>query len=242
MPILVSCLCYIYFFVTSALLFFSLSIITPIVVLFDRNRTLIHYLTSLWGHHFIMLNPFWKCVIEGSEHLQAGKNYVIVANHQSLADVFVLAGLKHHYKWVSKESLLKIPFFGWNMRLNNYVGLRRGDRKSIKEMMEQCKNWLTKGVSILIFPEGTRSEDGSIGDFRDGSFRLALDCNVPVVPVVISGTRHVIAKHSRTLNFSGNMQVKVLPPVVPSRFAGSPVKMREHVRNLMLETINTMSG
>lgn len=241
MSFFLSCLCYCYFFFTAALLFFALVLITPIALIFDKNRSFIHYLTNLWGYHFVKINPLWRCRIEGAEHLEQGKNYVIVANHQSLADVFVLAGLKHHFKWVSKESLLKIPFFGWNMRLNNYVALKRGDRKSIKEMMNDCKQWLKNGVSIMMFPEGTRSEDGRIGEFRDGSFKLALECNVPLVPVVITGTREVISKHSRKFNFAGEMMVMVLPPVSPSEFQGRPGQMREHVRNLMVHTLSCLA-
>lgn len=222
------------------MLFCFLAVISPVVVLFDRNKSLIHRLTSLWGYHFILMNPQWNCRIEGHEHLRDGKNYVIVANHQSLADVFVLAGLNHHFKWVSKESLLRIPFFGWNMRINDYVGLKRGDKSSIKEMMNKCKSLLKNGVSIMMFPEGTRSEDGSLGDFRDGSFRLALDCNVPLVPIVITGTREVISKHARKLNFRANMTVRVLPPILPQSFKNNPALLRNHVHNLMADNLNCM--
>ncbi len=234
MSLLMSCLCYCYFFSTASLLFFLLLFLTPLCYAFDRNRSLIHKLTNLWGYHLVMINPWWKCRIEGAENLEPEKNYVIIANHQSLADVFVLAGLKHHFKWVSKESLMRIPFFGWNMRLSQYVGLKRGDRKSIKQMMSDSKTWLKKGVSIMIFPEGTRSEDGTIGEFRDGSFRLSLDCDVPLLPVVITGTRDVISKHSRVFNFQAKMKVQVLPAISPEPFKGQPAKMREHVRELMI--------
>ena len=240
MHLLMSFLCYAYFFVTAAMLSTALVLLTPFTFIFDRNKKLLHEITSLWGYHFVMLNPWWKCLIEGAEYLEPDKAYVIVANHQSLADVFVLAGLKHNFKWVSKESLLRIPFFGWNMKLNNYVSLKRGDRKSIKEMMSGCKAWLEKGVSIMMFPEGTRSEDGCIGDFRDGSFRLSLDCDVPIVPIVITGTRELIAKHSIIFNFNAKMKVKVLPPVLPAAFEKSPGKMREYVHDLMVQTMGGM--
>ncbi len=229
-----------YFFFTAALLFFFLVLIGPLVSLFDSRKSLVHYLTSLWGYHFVLLNPFWKCRIEGADNLRRGQNYVLVANHQSLADVFVLAGLRHHYKWVSKESLLRIPFFGWNMGLSGYVAIKRGDIRSIKEMMSTCKQWLARGVSIMMFPEGTRSETGQIGHFRDGSFRLSIDCNVPLIPIVITGTRDVIAKHSRSFKFGANMRIKVLPPVFPEAFMGSSGKMRDHVRQLMESTLLCM--
>lgn len=241
MPLLMSCICYFYFFFTSALLFIALIFVTPLALIVDKDKRLLHLLTSLWGYHFVLLNPWWKCRFEGAEYLEPGKNYVLVANHQSLADVFVLAGLNHHFKWVSKDSLMRIPFFGWNMRLNDYVSIKRGDRKSIIEMMSSCKAWLQKGVSLMIFPEGTRSEDGLIGEFREGSFKLALDCQVPLVPIVISGTREIISKRSRVFCFAAKMTVRVLPPISPNKFEGSPGKMRDHVRDLMVRTLSGMT-
>lgn len=222
-----------YFFVTAALLFFVLLILYPFVILFDRQKGLLHTLTSLWGYHFVLLNPFWNCRFEGMHYLIPGQNYVIVANHQSLADIFVLSGLRHHFKWVSKESLLRIPFFGWNMKLNEYVAIKRGDKKSIREMMSSCKKWLNQGVSIMMFPEGTRSDDGKIGAFRDGSFRLSQDCNVPMLPIVISGTREIVAKHSRIFNFGAKISITILPPVLPEFFSGKPGLMKKHVHEMM---------
>ncbi|MBX9689909.1 MAG: 1-acyl-sn-glycerol-3-phosphate acyltransferase [Candidatus Obscuribacterales bacterium] len=233
MSVLLSAFYYCYFFVTAALLFIAQALISPLVLLFDRKKKLFHFLTSLWGYHLVKLNPFWNCSIEGAQFIEEGKSYVIVANHQSLADVFVLSGIRHNFKWVSKESLLRIPFFGWNMRLNDYIALKRGDSRSIKSMMANCKQWLSKGVSIMMFPEGTRSETGELGNFRDGSFRLALACNVPIVPIVISGTNDVISKRSLKFNFSGRMKIKVLAPVLPETFKGSTSKMRDYVHDLM---------
>lgn len=214
-----------------------LMLLSPFTILFDRQKSILHYLTSLWGYHFVLLNPFWQCRFEGTDYLKCGQSYVIVANHQSLADVFVLSGLKHHFKWVSKDSLFRIPFFGWNMRLNEYVAVKRGNANSIREMMSSCKKWLSQGVSIMMFPEGTRSENGRMSDFRDGSFRLSLDSNVPLVPVVITGTREVLAKHSFIFNLSAKMTIKILPPILPGPFQGSPGRMRDHVHELMERTL-----
>jgi 1-acyl-sn-glycerol-3-phosphate acyltransferase len=227
----------VYFFITAALLFLVLCAIYPIVVLFDRRKKVLHYLTLLWGFHFVKLNPFWNCRFEGIDNLASGQNYVIVANHQSLADVFVLSGLKHHFRWVAKDSLMRVPFFGWIMRLNGDVAIKRGDIKSIKEMMSECKTWLSNNVSLLMFPEGTRSEDGNIREFRDGPFRLAVDCNVPVVPVIITGTRDVMSKSSRVFNFGAAMTVRILPPVPPQSFEGSSGKMRRFVHELMTDSL-----
>ena len=96
----------------------------------------------------------------GRENLPWRGPAVIVANHLSLLDILVLYGLFRPYKWVSKASVFKVPFIGWNMRLNDYVAIRRGDRESIKEMMNHCRQHLANGSPILLFPEGTRSPDG----------------------------------------------------------------------------------
>lgn len=226
-----------HFFVTSAFLFIILLILYPFELLFDRHKKLFHWLTSLWGYHFVLLNPFWKCKFEGLQHIERGQKYVMVANHQSLADIFVLSGLQHNFKWVSKESLLKIPFFGWNMKLNEYVAIERGNKTSIKKMMSACKEWLNQGVSIMMFPEGTRSDDGKMGAFRDGSFKLSHDCNVPMLPIVISGTRNIAAKHSRMFNFGADISIKILPPVWPEAYKGKTGLMKTHVHDLMESTL-----
>jgi 1-acyl-sn-glycerol-3-phosphate acyltransferase len=226
-----------YFFITAALLFLLLALLYPFALLFDRRKKLSHYMTILWGYHFVQMNPFWRCRFEGLENLKGKQNFVIVANHQSLADVFVLSGLRHHFRWVAKESLMRVPFFGWIMRLNGDVAIKRGDIKSVKVMMSQCKQWLGNRVSILMFPEGTRSEDGNIGEFRDGPFRLAVDCDVPVVPVIICGTRKVMAKRARVFDLAADMTVRVLPPVMPAEFNRSSGKMRSFVHELMKQTL-----
>lgn len=231
---------FVYFFTTAALLSIALAFLYPINILFDRQKKLLHYLTIGWGYHFVKLNPFWSCRFEGMENLLPGRSYVIVANHQSLADIFVLSGLKHHFRWVVKDSLMKVPFFGQIMKLNGDVAVKRGDIKSIKVMMSDCQFWLKKNVSVLIFPEGTRSEDGKISQFRDGPFRLSIDCDVPVVPVVISGTRQVLAKHALVFNFAADMTVRILPPVMPASFERSPVNMRRSVQALMTDHLAQM--
>jgi 1-acyl-sn-glycerol-3-phosphate acyltransferase len=231
-----------YFIITAALLFVLQVAVFPIVALLDPNRKIFHQLTSLWGLHFLKLNPRWAFTIEGGEQMNQRQNYVIVANHQSIADVFLLSSLwRHHFKWVAKESLWKVPFFGWNMRLIGYVPIKRGNLSSIKEMMQRCRTWLDRGVSIMMFPEGTRSENGDIGAFRDGCFRLAMERNIPVLPIVVSGTRDLIAKSSNSLNFQANMHVRVLPPISPDAFGTNPRLMKEHVHAVMSAALEQIS-
>src|SRR5688572_18090168 len=135
----------IYFFASSAVLVCVSGLICLLTAPFDKNRRLVHLFSCAWGHSYIALNPFWKCSIEGRVHIQPKQTYVLISNHQSLMDIIVLYGLFRHYKWVSKEDIFKVPFIGWNMYLNQYVSLRRGNMKSIKVMLKTCRDWMEKG-------------------------------------------------------------------------------------------------
>lgn len=231
-----------YFFATSALLVTIATLVCLITAPFDPNRRLLHLYASWWASIYLKTNPFWRLTIEGREHIDSKGSYVLVANHQSYTDIFVLYQLFLPYKWVSKESIFKVPFIGWNMRLNQYVSIARGNLASIKEMMQVCRSWLERGASLMMFPEGTRSADGDIQHFRDGSFRLSVDCNVPVVPIVVDGTRVILPKGANKMCFQANIRIKVLPPVYPQEFGRSSARMRAHVHALMKETLAQMRG
>ena len=101
-----------------------------------------------------------------------------------MLDILVVYGLFRPFKWVSKAELFRVPVVGWNMWLNDYVPVLRGDRESIREMMDRCRAHLARGAPVMIFPEGTRSRDGRLGSFKDGAFRLAIEAGCPVIPIV----------------------------------------------------------
>ena len=132
---------------------------------FDKNRKWVHYFSCLWGNHYARINPFWKLKYIGLENADPAKTYIYIANHQSFADIMILYGIFKPYKWVSKSSIAKIPFVGHNMYLNQYVLLERENLSSIKQMMKDCQNWLERGASILLFPEGTSLRRISVKKF-----------------------------------------------------------------------------
>jgi 1-acyl-sn-glycerol-3-phosphate acyltransferase len=218
------------------------ALVTLFTAPFDPNRRILHYYASFWAMMYIYSNPFWRVTYEGRENIDPNKTYVLVANHASFWDIWVLYGLYKPFKWVSKETIFNVPFIGLNMRLNQYVEIKRGDMKSIKEMMNTCKNWLKRGASIMLFPEGTRSDDGEIHAFRDGAFRLAVDCNVPVVPIIVKGTYEIFPKESKALNFKSDIVVRVLPPVYAEDFDRSSGRMRKHVQELIMENYDELRG
>jgi 1-acyl-sn-glycerol-3-phosphate acyltransferase len=218
----------------SSVLGFSVSLLLAVFTLpFDRNGRLLHLWTCLWGQSYVKINPYWKGTVEGREKIPDGPA-VLVANHQSLGDILVLFGLFRQFKWVAKSSLFRIPAVGWNMWLNRYVGLRRGDRESVVAMFRACERWLDRGVPVMIFPEGTRSRDGAVQPFKDGAFTLAISRSCPVVPIAISGTGELLPKHGFVMSGRGTFHVRVLDPVHPRDFGDDAERLRDHVRNLII--------
>lgn len=240
MNFLLSVLFAVYFFASSAILVWISVFLAATTGRFDRNRRLLHMYASAWGHHYLYMSPFWSVEFEGRELIDPHKTYVLVANHQSYFDIFVLYGLFKPYKWVSKEEIFRMPFVGLNMKCNQYVCIARGNLKSIKEMLTVCRNWVKQGASVLLFPEGTRSLTGEIAGFKDGAFKIAVDCQVPVVPIVVDGTFNIYAKGAKGINFKQKIKVKVLPPIDPQDFENNTPKLRNHVHELMIHTLSEM--
>jgi 1-acyl-sn-glycerol-3-phosphate acyltransferase len=208
---------------------------------FDRERKLLHMYTSAWAYHYVKLLPLWKTDFQGVEQIDPSKTYVMVANHQSLGDILVLFGLFRHFKWVSKREIFKVPFIGWNMRMNDYVGVQRGDAASIGRMLAECREHLTHGSSVMLFPEGTRSLDGEMKAFKHGAFTLARELGLPVVPIVIDGTRDALPKQGLLLRQTKPLaiHVRVLAPVSPDA-ADSVQALAELVRERMARELARM--
>ncbi len=202
--------------------------------LFDRKDRFTYRLANLWGQLIVKINPQWKIKITGTHHIKKDKGYVIVANHASLADIVCLFCLGKHFKWIAKSSLFKIPVFGWTMSLLNYIPLSRGRHGSIRDSFNEAVDWLNKDVSVLIFPEGTRSKSGQLAEFKNGAFKLALLTKKPIVPVVISGTAEALTKGQAMMAAKVFGSLKVLPPIETGGYEGSDYEsLKTKVWNLM---------
>ena len=204
-----------YLLISSIVLFVGALTVFVATVAFDRRRAILHLYSCAWAYHYVRLLPLWRVRFTGVERIRSGRTYVLIANHQSLGDILVLFGLFKHYKWVSKRAIFRLPLIGWNMSLNDYVPLRRGDPKSIEVMMQECRAHLRRGSSVMMFPEGTRSIDGEIKAFKHGAFTLAKE--LELVPIVIDGTRDALPKHGLMLDHPFNLpiRVRVLDPIAP---------------------------
>ena len=230
-----------YMLLSSMVLFVGALALFLLTAPFDRRRALLHLYTCAWAFHYVSCLPLWRARFTGRERIVAGRTYVLIANHQSMGDILVLFGLFKHYKWVSKRAIFQVPFIGWNMSLNDYVALRRGDPASIEAMMLACRAHLQRGSSVMMFPEGTRSIDGEMKAFKHGAFTLASELGLPLVPIVIDGTRDALPKHGLMLDHPWGLQVRVhvLDPIEPR--AGEPVQdLMTRVRNVMVAELAAM--
>jgi 1-acyl-sn-glycerol-3-phosphate acyltransferase len=205
-----------------------------LTVVFDKKRIAAHYITCLWGSLYTWANPWWRVSIRNREKLKKGKTYIIICNHQSLLDIVVLFRLLAYYRWVSKTEIFRIPVVGWIMHMNNYIKLKRGDQKSIVKMMETCRKAVTSGISVLIFPEGTRSTDGELQQFKDGAFILAFDTKTDILPVIINEESVAIAKAGIFMKEKLSIKVRILDEVPYSGFKNSGVReTKKRVYSLM---------
>jgi 1-acyl-sn-glycerol-3-phosphate acyltransferase len=217
-----------------ALMFVGATACFVLTVPFDKRRVIQHLYSCFWAQIMFYLNPFWRLRIDGRRKLPWRGKAVLVSNHESLGDILVLFGLYRPYKWVSKAAVFKSPFLGWNMRYNGYVPLRRGDKASIVDMSNRCHAWLDAGMPILMFPEGTRSPDAEVKAFKDGAFRLAIEANCPVYPIVLTGTADTLPKHGLLVKVAATCRVQVMDPVDPEQFCGDVGAFRDHVRDLII--------
>ena len=176
--------------------FFIQAALALLTLPFDRRRYVCGRFFRLMGVTAAKLVPQWSFgVADGTPACIDGRT-VVVSNHASQADPFLISSLPWEMKWLGKASLFKVPIVGWSMWLAGDVPVRRGDAGSAGEAMRQCARWLERGVPVMIFPEGTRSKDGALLPFKDGAFRLALDAQAALLPIAVEGTHTALPKHS----------------------------------------------
>jgi 1-acyl-sn-glycerol-3-phosphate acyltransferase len=204
------------------IILFPLSFLIWLLVLpFDSNRTVIHWLLVHQSAVLSGLIPIWKITIEGREKALDNTTYVIISNHQSLLDILIINCLTYKYKWISKVELLNVPVLSWYLKMADYIIIDRNNDESKAAMLEESYKCLKQGTSIMIFPEGTRSRNNEIGFFKRGAFQLALQANVPILPVLIDGTGGILPRHGLVFNSGCKIRIRVLDPVLPGSFGTS---------------------
>jgi 1-acyl-sn-glycerol-3-phosphate acyltransferase len=221
---------WIYDIILTIVLFFVVLFFWAALYPFDKKRKVAHSQCFWWADAVIRLNPFWKLNVEGLENIDQDKTYIVISNHESMADIVVLYKIRMQFKWVAKESLFKVPFIGWCLSLTRHIKLSRGEYSSIKKVYREAAEWLRRGMSVLFFPEGTRSDTDRMNVFQNGAFKLAIKEKKPVLPVCIKGTRDAIPKGSWIFRSKVLVSVTVLPPIDTVSFnPGDFSKLRDMV-------------
>jgi len=199
---------------------------------FEARGYFAHWCARTWSR-LILATTGVRVEVVGLERLDPGRTYVFVSNHQSIYDIpIVFWSLPYQLRIIAKESLGRFPFLGWHLRRTGHmlVDRRRPDRARI---FGWASRLTSQGLSLIVFPEGTRSRDGHVARFKGGSFYLALEAGLPVVPLSIVGSRHVMRK-GRLATYPGHVRLVIHEPIVTEGLAGSDAKaFAEEVRRLV---------
>lgn len=203
----------------------------------SERDAIIHSVPQKWSQTIMKITGS-KVIVEGKENLPEGP-VVFISNHEGDFDIpTLLASIEKPFGFISKVEVKKVPVLSSWMTVMNCVFLDRSDRRKAIQSIRDGVQSLKEGHSIFIFPEGTRSKGGPIGEFKSGSFRLAKDGKVPIVPISISGTSDVFEKNGRLVK-PANIHVKILPEVPPTIFEQKDInEVASYVRGLIEESIN----
>ena len=214
---------------------------TLVIVLsfFIRSSNPLHKIARLWGKSILVVSRI-KVSVKGLVNIDPASPYIYMPNHQSNFDIPVLLGhLPVQFRWLAKMELFKIPIFGRSMRKAGYISINRHDRKSAFKSLNVAAKKIKSGVSVLIFPEGTRSRDGKIRPFKKGGFVLAIDSGVPIVPVVIKGTYAIMTKGKFRVN-PGHVSMVVHKPIDTAAYTRETKEsLMQSVRHVICEELET---
>ena len=201
--------------------------------LFERRGYVAHWCARTWSR-LILLTTGVHVEADGLERLEPHRTYVFVANHQSIYDIpIVFWTLPFQLRIIAKQSLGRFPFLGWHLRRTGHmlIDRRRPDRVRI---FDWASRLTSRGLSLIVFPEGTRSPDGRVARFKGGSFHLALEAGLPVVPISIVGSRHVMRK-GQLATHPGRVRLVVHEPIDTAGLGGSDARaFAERVRGVVV--------
>ncbi|WP_022666133.1 lysophospholipid acyltransferase family protein [Desulfospira joergensenii] len=223
------------FFILSTMIFGTIAVMAAFLI----NARAASYLGGvLWARLNAWAAPM-LVKVHGREHIDPNQSYVVIANHQSAFDIFVLYGfLNIDFKWVMKQELRSVPGIGIGCEKVGHIFIDRSDHESSIKTLEAAKKKIVNGTSIIFFPEGTRSMDGRILEFKKGAFKMALDLDLPILPVTIEGTRDILPNKTLDL-FPGKAVMKILEPISVKEYSEQTLGLlMQRARNIMVEEMN----
>lgn len=221
------------------------AIVFAVTAPFDKGRYAAGYLFRKLTVAHQVLNPLWRFRTTGTMITDPRRPYVVVANHESFVDILLISHLPWEMKWLAKATFFKFPLIGWMMRMAGDIKLIRGKRESIVAAMDACKDRLGKNVSVMIFPEGTRTRDGNLKSFKDGAFRLAIETGAPILPLAVHGAYTALVSGDWRFGVS-DAEVRVLPAVETTGMTIDDIAtLRDTVRSMIeteLQQMKAVSG
>jgi 1-acyl-sn-glycerol-3-phosphate acyltransferase len=219
-----------------------MALIRLVTAPFDRGRYTIGYVFRQIAVVMAALNPLWRFRCTGTMPADPRRPYVVVSNHESFVDILLISHLPWEMKWLSKAELFRIPVLGWLLMLAGDIPIQRGFGPSAIEAIARCRAALANRVSVMIFPEGTRSSTDDLLPFKDGAFRLAIDAGVPILPLVVHGTSSALAKHDWRFGRSTAV-VHVLEPIETTGLTPADLQpLKARVRDLIIETRSALAA
>jgi 1-acyl-sn-glycerol-3-phosphate acyltransferase len=192
------------------------------------------------GPVMAMVNP-WRVELSGVENADPSRVYVIVSNHQSLADIPVITHVKLDTKWLAKAELFRVPLLGWMLRMAGDVPVERGEARKAAKAMLRCARYLRDGCSVVFFPEGTRSRDGLVLPFNEGPFQLAIREQRPILPLVVEGSGAALPRNTWLFGGALTIQLRILPAVaVDGRSVKETAALRDEVRGMIVAELERL--
>ena len=222
-----------YFFRLTLALFITIVLTTVTILLgiFDRHGKRVYCINRLWTWSILRIGRI-SVTVRGLENLDPSEQYVFMVNHQSNIDIPILVQSLSRFqlRWIAKKELLWVPLFGWAMWATKHIIVNRSDPGAARKSLERAKRRMAAGISVVVFPEGTRSRDGKLLPFKKGGFLLALQTGKNIVPVTINGSGHLLASGDWRLR-SGKVEVIVEKPIITKTFrVGSIRSLSDRVR------------
>ena len=212
------------------------AVLTILFSFMGVGRTMGYYTPAFWGKIFCWLT-FVRVTVTGHENIQDKQSYVFTANHQGAYDIFAIYGyLGHNFRWMMKKSLEKIPLVGYSCKVSGQIFVDNRTNHGIQETMAKAKKQLAGGMSVVVFPEGSRTFTGEVGPFKRGAYTLAVEFGLPVVPITIDGAFDVMPRTAKLPNY-GHIKLTIHKPIHPGADGHDLQKLIQESRDAILSSL-----
>ena len=216
---------------------FLTATLTIIFSMVGLGRTMGYYVPCVWARLFCALTLV-RVTVKGRENISKGQSYVFVANHQGAYDIFSIYGyLGHNFRWMMKKSLEKIPLVGYSCKVSGHIMVDRSSPSAVRHTVETAEHQLAGGMSVVVFPEGSRSLDGKLHGFKKGAYFLATEFNLPVVPITIDGSYKVMPRKAKLPRW-GHITLTIHRPINPGPEGHDLPKLMEESRAVIASALN----